>query len=121
MTDEVLGHDPLAWLKPAQPADAIEEDGVVTATFDGKITFDPEMTIRHIEGIYKGMPINELKDQSVTVDLSEVIQIDSAGLQVLLGLKRKMSELGGAIEWQGVSDDVKASAKTLGIEQAIWG
>jgi len=53
------------------------------------------------------------------IHASEVSRVDTAILQLLASFISHMSGEGAKVEWEGVSDELLAAVKLLGMEQAL--
>ncbi len=53
------------------------------------------------------------------IHASEVSRVDTAALQLLASFISHMNTAGAKVEWSGVSDELLAAAKLLGMEQAL--
>lgn len=64
-------------------------------------------------------PYEQLSDsgyeQRIELDGSEVQLIDTAGIQLLLVLQKRIAHHGGAIVWNGVSDALRKSFDSIGL------
>ena len=74
-----------------------------------------QFTIRQIEDTYRQCEA-ALRDADILrIDGSDVSKIDSAGMQVLLSLKKELAAQHVALEWIAVNDVVLDAAAMLGI------
>jgi len=83
------------------------------------IRLPSQFTIRNIEEAYQRCE-QALSDSGVLrIDASEVSKIDTAGMQVLLALKKELATQHLALEWVAVNDVVKDAATMLGIRDLL--
>ena len=55
----------------------------------------------------------------VTLDISSVQRIDTAGLQVIATFVRERESLGRQVEWRGAAPSLAAAAKLLGLSSLL--
>jgi anti-anti-sigma regulatory factor len=55
----------------------------------------------------------------VKIDASQVATADTAGLQLLLAVQKRLGGHGGSIEWIGLSDVLKKAAMDLGLPDLV--
>ncbi|MGG1947310.1 STAS domain-containing protein [Trinickia sp. NRRL B-1857] len=83
------------------------------------VSIDTPLTIYHAAEL-KALLLDALAHpQSLCVDLSAVPEIDSAGAQLLVAMRRSASDLGRACEFVGASDTVLATLTLLGLAQTL--
>ena len=55
----------------------------------------------------------------VKIDGSQVVTVDTAGLQLLLAVQKRLGSHGGSIEWTGLSEALKKAAIDLGLSDLV--
>jgi len=91
----------------------------MSSAAENVIRFPSQFTIRNIEEAYQRCE-QALSDTGVLrIDVSEVTKIDTAGMQVLLALKKELEAQHLALEWVAVNDVVRDAAFMLGIRD-LW-
>lgn len=56
---------------------------------------------------------------SITLDITDLQRIDTAGLQVLTAFVRERAGLGRAVEWRGTSPALTSAAQLLGLTSLL--
>ena len=56
---------------------------------------------------------------TIELDASGVEKVDTAGLQLVVGLQRELDKVGGKLVWKQPSDVVKQAAVTLGLADRL--
>ena len=90
-----------------------ETTNVAAINLEGVVNIAKAETLHHqMEDILKeAVPI--------TLQASEVQRVDTAILQLLLAFFKSMASAQVSITWDGVSDELLAAVKLLGIEQEL--
>jgi anti-anti-sigma regulatory factor len=57
--------------------------------------------------------------QGITLDGGDVRRIDTAGLQLLAALALREAEAGRPLQWQNISDDLRAAGTRAGLATAL--
>ncbi len=70
------------------------------------------LTIAEVAGVREQFLETVAGGAPVTVDASQVSEVDTAGLQLLLALRHAVP----AFAWQGISEPVRRAARLLGLE-----
>ena len=74
-----------------------------------------DLTIADAAAIHQSMLDVLRSASSVTLDGSEVEQVDGAGIQLLAAFMKEAAERQIEIRWQGVSDPLRSAAAQLGL------
>lgn len=83
------------------------------------IKLPAELTIARVQECTINI-INELEEQEVIViDDSDVVRIDTVGIQMLLAAVTYISSQNKQLQWQSKSPAIKESIKCLGINEPI--
>lgn len=84
------------------------------------LTLPETLTIQTVQTEYENMAaqLSELNDR-ITLQASQVGNIDSAGLQLLLAFISKIQRDGKSFEWESPSDALLKSADNLGLTDQL--
>ena len=99
---------------------AAKTPGAVTdKTGSGEFAVAAECTVADASTLKAGLA--RLLDDSgvVTLDVSAVQRIDTAGLQVLATFVRERESRGRQVEWHGTAPALSAAAKLLGLSSLL--
>jgi ABC-type transporter Mla MlaB component len=85
----------------------------------GEFAVAAECTVADASTLKSGLA--KLLDDSgvVTLDVSAVQRIDTAGLQVIATFVRERESLGRQVEWRGTAPALTAAAKLLGLSSFL--
>jgi anti-anti-sigma regulatory factor len=83
------------------------------------ITLQENLTIRHIAQVYADLKSRLDLNAPVTLDLSRVTQMDTAGMQMLLALKRQLAKNTHPLKLVGLTEDSKASMQIAGFDREL--
>lgn len=89
------------------------EDGRHTAKIAG------EATIYNAAELKARLVSTLIDSKEMKLDLTEVIEIDTAGLQILLMLQREAKETGRALQVGGISAPVREMLRLYGLEGTL--
>jgi anti-anti-sigma regulatory factor len=78
-------------------------------------TFPSDFTIAHTADVKKQLARLVAKPEDVTLDLSPVRRIDTAGLQVLTAFIRERRAAGRGVQCAGASESFIVTARMLGL------
>jgi ABC-type transporter Mla MlaB component len=78
-------------------------------------TFPADFTIAHTDDVRQQLVRIVAKPASVTLDLSGIRRIDTAGLQVLMAFIRERRAAGRAVECAGATESFTVTAQMLGL------
>jgi anti-anti-sigma regulatory factor len=92
------------------PAPGVEEE---TAT--GAFAIAAECTVADASSLKSGLAKLLDESASVTLDISAVQRIDTAGLQVITAFIRERESQGRQVQWRGHAPAVTAAARLLGL------
>ena len=86
---------------------------------DTMIKLPSELTIAQVDAYQKEIiPLIE-ESKSITIDDSELVRVDTIGVQFILAVVTYILAQGKSITWQSKSKILKESLKQLGISDAI--
>lgn len=78
-----------------------------------------ELAVSHVEELYQQL-IHELHEvRDVSVDVSEVIRVDTATIQLLCALQKQLHSAGHRIVWHGKSEALVEAVKDLGLSEFL--
>lgn len=83
---------------------------------DFNISLDKKITIKSIDDFESSLNFDIAITKEVIFDGSEVEIIDTAGLQVLVGVVNKAKAGGKKVVWSGVSDELKELSSVLALD-----
>jgi ABC-type transporter Mla MlaB component len=84
-----------------------------------QVRLEENLTIRHIAGVYAQLKEQINLKQSLTLDLAQVNQIDTSGMQMLLALKRQLAKNTQSLKLVGVTQDNQASIQIAGLADEL--
>jgi ABC-type transporter Mla MlaB component len=84
---------------------------------DNSVQLPSHLTIRHIEQVYHQFEDALKGTGNLRIDASAVSKVDTAGIQLLIGLKIEMDSQHSAIEWISVTDELRHVAQFMGMQQ----
>ncbi|MCB0281095.1 MAG: MlaE family lipid ABC transporter permease subunit [Calditrichae bacterium] len=90
-------------------------------TIDGDcIQFNSNLTLKTIDGSHQTIKriLKNLTSEKVTLDLSQVVKMDSAGVVLIDEIRRNLSENQIAAELSGASPHIKQVLKTFSLPRA---
>jgi phospholipid transport system transporter-binding protein len=93
--------------------------GVEPETGSGSFAVAAECTVADAGALKSGLAKLLDESGSVTLDISAVQRIDTAGLQVIATFVRERESQGRQVQWQGDSAAVSAAAKLLGLGELL--
>lgn len=70
-----------------------------------------------IEGLHKNL--SEQQASIINIDGSNVVKVDSAGLQLLVSLKKNLDQAAGEFRLQETSAALSAAIKSSGLSQVL--
>ncbi|WP_420592034.1 STAS domain-containing protein [Bacterioplanoides sp.] len=73
------------------------------------------LSIEHVERLYSEMESALTSDADVELNASAVNYCDTAGLQLVVSLRRELQKTGHDIHWTGSSDCLSETAGYLGL------
>lgn len=82
----------------------------------------PSLTIKNSQTFLsdiKQIISNINKLTKLIIDISSIEEIDTAGMQLLIAIKKTAEQLGISLNWQGTSEEVEKKAKLLGLNNYI--
>ena len=91
-----------------------------TPAADAPLALGPELTIAQAASC-RDQLVDALcaAGPDLALDLSAVTDIDSAGVQLLLALRRSVAARGGTLQLQRPSGDVRAALAVLGLDERL--
>lgn len=86
-----------------------------------KTTIDcgTRLSIDQVEGLYQSFEAALLTGAVLSLEASNVQFCDTAGLQMIISLKKSLAQTGHDITWGGVSDNLKETAGYLGLSEPL--
>jgi anti-anti-sigma regulatory factor len=79
------------------------------------VTLGPGLEIREVEGVCAQLRDALAGSTSLTVDLSQLRMLDTAGVQLLLALRLDATRRGVSLTWRGDWAVVRAATAMLGL------
>jgi ABC-type transporter Mla MlaB component len=83
------------------------------------IKLDGVVNIAKAEALFHEMEEIVLQSHPTKIYAPEVTRVDTAALQLIASFIAHMDSSGASVEWDGVSDELRAAAKLLGMEQTL--
>lgn len=77
------------------------------------------LSIEHVERLYSEMEQALASGADVELEASQVHYCDTAGLQLVVVLRRALQKTGHDILWQGSSDNLLETAGYLGLHTSL--
>jgi len=84
-----------------------------------KLDLGTKCTIIRAEELHAQMETLLQSEHDVEVDCSQVEQIDTSALQLLLGFHSALHQAGRQLSWKSPSEQTITSAKLLGLDQSL--
>ena len=79
----------------------------------------PSLTLSEVRQLQSDWSSYVALDQDVCIDLSNVSQIDSSGMQLLLCFVKAKQDQGKKVYWQGQSDQFQEVAEMLNMQELL--
>jgi ABC-type transporter Mla MlaB component len=86
---------------------------------DGALTLTAECTVAEAESLKAELARRLPATEPVTVDVSALQRIDTAGLQLLAAFVRDRRTAGRAVQWRGQACALEAAAGLLGLNDML--
>ncbi|HEY7887487.1 MAG TPA: STAS domain-containing protein [Steroidobacteraceae bacterium] len=86
---------------------------------DGSLTLTPECTVAEAEALKSELACRLDEPGPVTLDVSALQRIDTAGLQLLAAFVRDRRTAGRAVQWHGRAAALDAAADRLGLQDML--
>ena len=86
---------------------------------DAKLKLEGVVNIAKADALHHEMEEILTKNSATVIDASELQRIDTAVLQLLASFMKSMSAANLSVSWGGVTDELIAAAKLLGLEQVL--
>jgi ABC-type transporter Mla MlaB component len=86
---------------------------------DGSLTLAAECTVAEADALKTALAQRLSEPGTVTVDVSALQRIDTAGLQLLAVFVRDRRTLGRAVAWRGRAAALEAAAGLLGLHEML--
>jgi anti-anti-sigma regulatory factor len=83
------------------------------------IELEEILDISHAANIYEQLKGIGVAADSYRLNGDKVEHVDTAGVQLLLAFIKSVQGNGGQIQWQGLSDKLRASIEHLGLAREI--
>jgi len=83
------------------------------------IKLDGVVNIAKAEALFHEMEEVVRQSHPTKIYAPEVTRVDTAALQLIASFIAHMNNAGATVTWEGVSDELIAAAKLLGMEQAL--
>ena len=77
------------------------------------------LSIENVEQLYSAMEGALSSDVDIELDAADVGFCDTAGLQLLISLKREAEKTGHGVQWSAVSDNLRETSAYLGLCQSL--
>jgi anti-anti-sigma regulatory factor len=81
------------------------------------ISLEPRLEIRDVEAAHRRLIEAAAGATALSVDVSRVTAIDTAGAQLLLALVREAERRGMSLEFSGKSSALEGALASLGLEE----
>jgi anti-anti-sigma regulatory factor len=115
--------DPVAAQADASPRAAAESarpvDAVAAASSDAKVHLESSLEIKDVEDAHRQLSATLARGTAVTVDVSRVGAVDTAGVQLLLAFQREAVNLGVSVAFCGESAAITHALTVLGLRDTI--
>ena len=79
-------------------------------------TFDTELTIRTVQDVYTKLHEHLAQGDALILDAGKLIQVDTAGAQLLHLLAKLDDSDSHRLTWQNGTTELRAQLQSLGIE-----
>ncbi len=86
---------------------------------DGSLTLAADCTVAEADGLKSELAARLQASEPVTVDVSALQRIDTAGLQLLAAFVRDRRTAGRAVAWRGRAAALDAAAGLLGLRDML--
>jgi len=83
------------------------------------IKLDGVVNIAKADALFHEMEDIVRQNHATKIYASEVTRVDTAALQLIASFIVHLNNAGTTVEWKGVSDELVAAAKLLGMEQVL--
>lgn len=93
--------------------------GKSTATAPSALTLAAECTVAEADVLQAQLAGRLQEPEAVTVDVSALQRIDTAGLQLLAAFVRDRRTAGRAVEWRGRAAALDSAASLLGLNDML--
>ncbi len=106
--------------KAARRGKASPETAVrLPAQADGALTLAADCTVAEADDLKAELARRLAASEPVTVDVSALQRIDTAGLQLLAAFVRDRRTAGRAVQWRGRASALEAAAGLLGLNDML--
>ena len=106
--------------KPAPRSKAARQTPAESRTpDDGALTLAAECTVAEADSLKAELARRLTASEPVTVDVSALQRIDTAGLQLLAAFVRDRRNAGRKVEWRGRASALEAAAGLLGLNDML--
>lgn len=85
----------------------------------GAMKLAPRLTIAEVADLHRALLERLAADECIVIDASEVCELDTSVLQLLVSLWRTAAARGRSVAWQGVSEALRRSAVLIGVAEHI--
>lgn len=82
-------------------------------------TLPAEMTIQHLETLESAFNQLVHDDDQVILDGSQIVKVDTAGIQILCALQKSLQLTDKSIQWSGTSAVLQNISDTIGAAQFL--
>jgi ABC-type transporter Mla MlaB component len=95
------------------------EGTAVEASVNTKFHLDPGLEIKDVEDVHKRLMARLARGAAVTVDVSRVGAVDTAGVQLLVALQGEAVKRGVSVEFCGNSTALTHALTVLGLRAVV--
>jgi ABC-type transporter Mla MlaB component len=113
---------PAANARPNPDADSnasAVESTAVEASVNRKFHLDPSLEIKDVEDVHKRLMARLARGAAVTVDVSRVGAVDTAGVQLLVAFQSEAVKRGVPVEFCGLSTALTHALTVLGLGATV--
>lgn len=124
-----IGFDPLAWMKEngespvarQELSEAPLQPSTTGERADQVIILGEALTIAHIRRMHEalGQALAQAVGGTLTLDGSQVEEVDTAGMQLLAVFVRTLKTRGLTLSWRNVPVTLRECARRLGLSEAL--
>src|SRR4030065_2427056 len=85
---------------------------------EGIIKLSGEIGVHHLEDLYECLKDRFVLEQDLTIDCQEVVQMDTAAIQILIAFKKSFTE-GHRLTIKNIPPDLEKVWEIIGVKQML--
>ena len=85
---------------------------------EGIIKLRGEIGVHHLDDLYECLKDRFVLEQDLTIDCQEVVQMDTAAIQVLMAFKKSLTE-GHRLTIKNIPPDLEKVWEIIGVKQML--